>query len=35
MAEGISSIEQGVEDYRATGSIAGMPMWLALKAEAL
>jgi hypothetical protein len=28
-------IEQGVEDYRATGSIAGMPMWLALKAEAL
>jgi tetratricopeptide (TPR) repeat protein len=34
-AEGISSIEQGIEDYRATGSIAGMPMWLALKAEAL
>ena len=34
-AEGISWIEQGVEDYRATGSIAGLPMWLALKAEAL
>jgi hypothetical protein len=33
--EGISWIEQGVEDYRATGSIAGLPMWLALKAEAL
>jgi tetratricopeptide (TPR) repeat protein len=33
--EGISLIEQGVEDYRATGSIAGLPMWLALKAEAL
>jgi adenylate cyclase len=35
MAEGISLIEQGVEDYRATGSIAAMPLWLALKAEAL
>jgi predicted ATPase len=34
-AEGISLIEQGVEDYRATGSVAGLPMWLALKAEAL
>jgi serine/threonine protein kinase/predicted ATPase len=34
-AEGIALIEQGIEDYRATGSIAGMPMWLALKAEAL
>jgi predicted ATPase len=34
-AEAISRIEQGVEDYRATGSVAGMPMWLALKAEAL
>ena len=33
--EGISLIEQGVEDYRATGSIAGLPMWIALKAEAL
>jgi hypothetical protein len=34
-AEGISWIEHGIEDYRATGSIAGLPMWLALKAEAL
>jgi tetratricopeptide (TPR) repeat protein len=34
-AEGISLIEQGIEDYRATGSIAGLPMWLALKAESL
>jgi predicted ATPase len=33
--KGISWIEQGIEDYRATGSIAGLPMWLALKAEAL
>jgi serine/threonine protein kinase len=33
--EGISLIEQGVEDYRATGSVAGLPMWVALKAEAL
>ena len=28
-------IEQGVKDYRATGSIAAMPMWLALEGEAL
>jgi hypothetical protein len=34
-AEGISWIEQGTEDYRATGSIIAMPMWLAVKAEAL
>ena len=34
-AEGISWIEHGIEDYRATGSIAGLPMWLALKAESL
>jgi hypothetical protein len=33
--DGISWIEQGIEDYRVTGSIAGLPMWLALKAEAL
>jgi predicted ATPase len=33
--EGTILIEQGVKDYRATGSIAGMPMWLALKGEAL
>jgi hypothetical protein len=25
----------GVEDYRASGSIVGMPLWLAVKAEAL
>ena len=34
-AEGTSLIEQGVKDYRATGSIAAMPMWLALEGEAL
>ena len=34
-AAGISLIGQGVEDYRATGSIAGLPMWVALKAQAL
>ena len=34
-SEGISWIERGVEDYRASGSIAGMPLWLAVKAEAL
>ena len=34
-AEGMRWIERGIEDYRATGSIAGLPMWLALKAEAL
>ncbi len=34
-AEGISWIEQGIEDYRATGSMLAMPYWLALKAEAL
>jgi adenylate cyclase len=34
-AAGISLIGRGVEDYRATGSIAGLPMWVALKAEAL
>ena len=33
--QGVSWTERGVEDYRATGSIAGLPMWLALKAEAL
>jgi predicted ATPase len=35
VAEGISWIERGIEDYRATGSIVALPMWLALKAEAL
>jgi predicted ATPase len=34
-AEGLSQIEDGVKDYRATGSIAWVPYSLALKAEAL
>jgi predicted ATPase len=34
-AEGISWIEDGIGDYRATGSILDMPFLLALKAEAL
>jgi len=34
-AEGIAWIEQGIKDYRATGSTLAIPMWLALKAEAL
>ena len=34
-AEGISWIENGIEDYRATGAIIGLPFDLALKAEAL
>jgi predicted ATPase len=34
-AEGLSWIEDGIEDYRATGSIAWVPFSLALKAEAL
>jgi hypothetical protein len=33
-AEGISWIEQGIRDYRATGSVLGVPFHLALKAEA-
>src|SRR6202011_3574056 len=33
--EGISWIEDGIEDYRATGSMAMVPYFLALKAEAL
>ena len=33
--EGISWIENGIEDYRATGSIAMLPYFLALKAEVL
>jgi hypothetical protein len=33
--EGISWIEQGIEDYRALGSTLGSPFFLALKAEAL
>ena len=34
-AEGISWIEDGIGDYRATASILDMPFLLALKAEAL
>ena len=34
-AEGLSWIEDGIRDYRATGSILRMPYFLALKAEAL
>jgi tetratricopeptide (TPR) repeat protein len=33
--EGISWIEQGIEEYRAPGSTLGLPCFLALKAEAL
>ena len=34
-AEGIPRIEQGIRDYRATGSVLGLPTYLAHKAEAL
>jgi hypothetical protein len=34
-AEGIPLIEQGIRDYRATGSMRRMPYFLLLKAEAL
>src|SRR5215831_19097971 len=34
-AEGISWIEHGIRDYRATGAMLSMPYLLALKAEAL
>ena len=34
-AEGIPGIEQGIRDFRATGSVLGSPFFLALKAEAL
>jgi predicted ATPase len=34
-AEGISWIEDGAEDWRASGSTMLVPYWLALKAEAL
>jgi predicted ATPase len=33
--QGIAWIEDGLEDWRATGSILGVPYYLALKAEAL
>jgi serine/threonine protein kinase len=34
-AEGIPWILDGMEDYRATGAMLGLPLFLALKAEAL
>jgi predicted ATPase len=34
-AEGIPWIEQGVRDFRATGSALGLPYYISLKAEAL
>jgi len=34
-AEGIPWIEQGIRDFRATGAVLGLPVWLAQKAEAL
>ena len=34
-AEGLSWIEDGIQDYRATGAVLGLPYYLALKAEAL
>jgi predicted ATPase len=34
-AEGISLIEEGIEDYQATGEMLDMPLLLALKAESL
>jgi predicted ATPase len=34
-AEGVSRIEDGIDDWRATGGILGVPLFLAFKAEAL
>jgi hypothetical protein len=34
-AEGITWIEQGIRDYRTTGTVLSMPYFLSLKAEAL
>jgi predicted ATPase len=34
-AEGLAWIEDGIEDWRATGAIQSVPYYLALKAEAL
>jgi predicted ATPase len=34
-AEGASWIQNGIEDYRATGAVLGLPLFLVLKAEAL
>jgi hypothetical protein len=33
--EGISWLEEGIQDFRATGVTLAIPYWLALKAEAL
>jgi Protein kinase domain/NACHT domain len=33
--EGIAWIEDGIRDWRATGSILALPFWLAMKAEVL
>jgi predicted ATPase len=33
--EGIPWIEQGIRDFRANGTVLVLPVWLALKAEAL
>ncbi|MBV8353294.1 MAG: protein kinase [Verrucomicrobia bacterium] len=35
MSEGISWLQDGLEDYRATGGMLGLPIFLALKSEAL
>ena len=35
LAEGISSIEDGIREYQATGATVRLPYFLALKAEAL
>jgi adenylate cyclase len=34
-AEGIQWIEQGIRDFRATGAVLALPLFLSLKAEAL
>jgi predicted ATPase len=34
-ADGVSRIVKGIEDFRATGALRGVPFFLALKAEAL
>jgi predicted ATPase len=34
-AEGILWIEQGIREYRTSGSVIGLPYWLVVKAEAL
>jgi predicted ATPase len=33
--EGIACIEQGIRDFRATGSVQGLPYYLVLKSGAL